>query len=449
MNLRKRPKVHRPRPWRFPRPEEFTLPNGLRVLLYDRPGQHVLSAGLALDLPLTAEPANLEGVAALTVRALDSGTASHPDTAFADAVESCGAVLEGAIGHSNTHLYTDVPAPRIADALALMAEAVAEPQLDDADVDRERMLRLAQIEQQLAHSSERAGHAFRRTILQRRYRAARMKSGEPDTLARVRGEHVRSFHRDFYGPIGSTLVVAGDLDAGITGVVEDAFSGWTNPHQRFVDQEIPQPRHRHLYLIDRPGSVQADVRLGRFTVDRADPAWPNLQIGAHALGGAFLSRLNRELREERGLTYGVHLVNAPMRDGGYSYVQGSFRTEVVAEAVGMLPSLLDVTAKPFSAEEIDRSRDYLTGVQPLQYATASGVCNQVMSLLSAGLTSDYIDALRTGYLHVTPESATEVVATLLPPDDLSLVVVGDAASIAEPLRAAGWPVRVLSQGEWI
>ena len=90
--LRKRPGVRKAQSWRFPQPDEYTLPSGLRVLLYHRPGQYVVSAGLVMDLPLTAEPAALEGVAALCVRALDSGTARHPRTSFADAVEACGAV---------------------------------------------------------------------------------------------------------------------------------------------------------------------------------------------------------------------------------------------------------------------------------------------------------------------------------------------------------------------
>lgn len=447
--LAKRPKVRKPRAWAFPQPDEFALANGLQVMLFHRPGQHVVSAGLSLDLPLAAEPDALEGVATLMARTLDAGTSAHPGTAFQDAVEDCGAAFEASVGYSSTHVYVDVPRSHLGAAIALMADAVASPTLADADVDRERALHLAEISQHLANSPQRAAHVFRRAILQRRYRASRLRGGEAATVEKVTGADVRAFHASYVGPVGATLVVVGDLDDAVPGLVEDAFGSWSNPGQQFAEHEYPQPRQRHLYLVDRPGSVQADVRLGHFTIDRADPGWADFQIAVHALGGAFLSRLNRVLREEKGFTYGVRLVNAPLRDGGFTYVQGSFRTEVVAEAVSLLPGLLDVRSAPFTADEVEQARQYLVGVQPLQYATAAGVCNAMMNLLSAGLGPAYVDALRAGFQRVTPESATDVASVLLPPERMTLVVVGDAASLAGPLAEAGWDVRVLDEGEWI
>jgi len=164
----------------------------------------------------------------------------------------------------------------------------------------------------------------------------------------------------------------------------------------------------------------------------------------HALGGAFLSRLNAVLREEKGYTYGVHAVNVPLRRGGYTSVQGSFRNEVVADAVSLMGPLLDVGSQPFTADEIERARAYLVGVQPLQYATASGVCNGVLTLVGAGLTAGFVDDLRAAYGRVTPASATAAAADLLPPGDLTLVVVGDAATLADGLMAAGFDVEVVA-----
>jgi predicted Zn-dependent peptidase len=443
--LRERPELRPPGAWSFPVPQTFTLATGLAVQAYHRPGQFVISAGLSLDVPLSAEARDREGVAELTGAALDQGTRSHPSIAFADAVECCGAVLEASVGSSSTQVYLDVPGSHLAAALPLLAEAVAEPELTDADVDREREVRLAQIEQQLANGSMRADHALRGALFRPESRAARMKSGEPDTLRTVTGADVRAFHARHYGPAGGTLVLAGDFAGDVRGLVEDAFGAWTNPGQVAVRHEVPLASERVVRLVDRPGSVQADVRFGRFTINRTDPRWADLQLAVYALGGAFLSRLNSVLREEKGYTYGVHASNTPLRAGGTTSASGSFRNEVVADAVSLLGPLLDVRDKPLTADEIDRARQYLVGVQPLQYATASGVCNGVLTLLGAGLTPHFLDELRAAYARVTPESATAAASELLRPETMSLVVVGDAGALADGLRGVGYEVEVVSQ----
>ena len=394
--LRERPALRPPGPWSFPEAESFTLDSGLAVQVFRRPGQYVVSAGLTLELPLTAEARDLEGVAGLTASTLDQGTTVHPDVTFMDAVESCGAVFEASVGYSSTQLYLDVPVAHLAEALPLLAEVVRTPELTDADVERERGLHLAQIEQQLANGSYRADHALRTALFDARFRTARMKSGEPATLQSVTGSDVRAFHARHYGPGSATLVLAGDLPGDLRPLVEAAFGSWVGASAA-VSHETPTGRGRVLRLVDRPGAVQADIRLGRVTIDRTDPRWADFQLAVHALGGAFLSRLNAVLREEKGYTYGVHAVNVPLRNGGYTSVQGSFRNEVVADAVGLFGPLLDVAATPLTADEIDSARAYLVGVQPLQYATASGVCNGVLTLLGAGLTPDFVDDLRAAY----------------------------------------------------
>ena len=123
MSLPPRPAVTPSPPWSFPVAQRALFDNGLQVLVYQLPGQHVVAAGLSLDLPLTTEPRALEGVAALTVGTLDEGTAQHPGQAFAEAVERCGAELTGSVGYSGTRLFLDVPASRLETGLSLLGEA--------------------------------------------------------------------------------------------------------------------------------------------------------------------------------------------------------------------------------------------------------------------------------------------------------------------------------------
>ncbi|MDN5771285.1 MAG: insulinase family protein, partial [Microlunatus sp.] len=167
--------------------------------------------------------------------------------------------------------------------------------------------------------------------------------------------------------------------------------------------------------------------------------WADLTVAGYAMGGAFLSRLNKVLREERGYTYGVRLVFNPLRSGGSYAVQGSFRTDVLVEAVSQARLLLEVADHPFDADEVNDAVSYLTGVSPLRFATAAGVAAQAGSQVLAGLRPDYLDQSLAALREVTPASATQAYQSVVALDAASLVVVGDADVLAEPLRALGYP----------
>lgn len=434
------PKVRKPKPWHFPTAETFTLPNGLVALLYHRPGQHVVSADLVIDLPLTAEPSEKQGVASLVAATLEDGTHGHPGTNFTDAVEDCGASLDATTTYSATQLTLDVPASRLATGLSLLSEAVSEPFLDDDDIARNRTLRLTEIQHQLASPAHLANIALRRALVQPRYRSSRPAGGTLGTVADVTGEDARLFHARNYDPASGGLVVAGDLPDNIEDQLIDAFGTWPTADQGLLDHEIPEPLAPTASLVHRVGAVQADLRLARFTIDRTDPRWADLQVATRIIGGAFGSRLNRVLREEKGYTYGVGMGNSPMRHGGFSVVQTSVRTEALADTLALLPGLMDANSTPFTAHEVEQARDYLIEAAPMHYATAAGVGRAASNLLTVGLTSDFINATHDAIRRVTPESATEVATELLSADKATLVVVGDAESCEPAIRAAGWDV---------
>jgi predicted Zn-dependent peptidase len=439
-----RPPIAPPQPWTFPTPAVTRLDNGMTVLAFDRPGQHLIDATLVLDLPLNAEPASIEGVSAILQRCLDEGTRSHPHTDFAEQLENRGAVLSGGVSHSATHVSLEVPTTRFADALPLFAEAVLEPTLDAADVRRHVELRLAEIEQHRAHPAQRGAEAFRGVVVDDAFRAARSSAGTAATVRRITTDDVRAQYEAHYGPERATLVLAGDFSADPLPVVRAAFGGWRREVVP-VSGDRPTAGRPRVLLIDRPGAVQADVRLGGFGIDRTDPRWPALRLGAFVLGGGFLSRLNRVLREERGYTYGVQLTNTPARQGGLLAMHASFRTDVAAAAIAEARALFRVDGdRALTAAELADARNFLVGIMPLRCATAAGIADQAATLVDVGLDPDFVNRHATELERVTPEQATAAVAELLKPDRLSLVVVGDAAVLADPLQTQGLAAEVIS-----
>lgn len=266
-----------------------------------------------------------------------------------------------------------------------------------------------------------------------------MNGGEPETVRQVTPEAVGAFHRDHFGPAGTTLIMAGDFADDPITVAERYVGSWGNGDQRRVVAEEPVPAPRRALLVDRPGAVQADLRLGGFGIDRLDPRWSAISVASYAMGGAFLSRLNAVLREEKGYTYGVRMNFAPLRTGGSFAVQGSFRTEVVVDALAITNELIKVDDAPFTTQEVNDAVTFFTGVSPLRYATADGVADQAATQILAGLPDDYVDRSLALLRAVTPEAATEAYRSIVRPDELTLVVVGDAKRLAEPLRATGFP----------
>ena len=433
------PPVGPPGAWSFPTPERGRLSNGISTVIYRLPGQHVVAAHLVLDLPLSAEDRDLEGVATICARALDEGSRQHAGEEFAELMETEGAGFGVELTLAGSQALLDVPASRLDRALELFAEAVSEPALGDDDVRRHVTLRLAEIEQARANSSQAATQAFRGVVFDGASRASRMNGGEAATVAAVTAEAVRDFHARHYGPAGATLVLAGDFAEDPLALAERRLGGWTNDAQQRVEHTTPARGARRTVLLDRPGAVQADLRLGGYSVDRQDPRWADITVASYVMGGAFLSRLNAVLREDLGYTYGVRMQFGPLRSAGSFAVQGSFRTEVMADALTVASGLLDVSERPFTRSEVTEAVDYFVGVSPLRYATADGVADQAGTQVLAGLGDDHVDRSLAALRQVTPESATAAYRELVDLDDLSLVVVGDADVMAEPLRAAGFP----------
>jgi zinc protease len=433
------PPVGPPAAWSFPTPVEATLRNGIRTLTYHLPGQHVVAAHLVLDVPLNAEDRELEGVATITARVLDEGSRAHPGEEFAELLETEGAGFGVELSLAGTQAVLDVPASRLDRALELFAEAVTTPALADDDVRRHVTLRLAEIEQAQANSAQTATHTFKAVAFDAGSRASRMNGGEAATVAAVTPEAVRAFHAAHYGPAGATLVLAGDFSTlDPVALAEATLGGWRNDAQVRTAYQPPAPGSRSSLVVDRRGAVQADVRFGAFSVDRTDPRWADLTVASYAMGGAFLSRLNAVLREEKGYTYGVRMAFSPLRSGGSFAVQGSFRSEVVADALRLTRELLQTEQRPFTDAEVREAVAYFVGVSPLRYATADGVAEQAATNLLLGLGVDYVDESLAALADVTAASATQAFQEVVRLDELSLVVVGDAEVVAEPLREVGF-----------
>ncbi len=440
-----RPGVAPGRPWSFPVPRQSVLDNGVRVWLYDLPSQHVLSAQVVMDAPVGCEPESLEGLATMTVRTSDEGSVQHPGAQLAELVEDLGAVYSGTADQGATVCRLEVPSLRLAPALTLLAEIIRHPAHADEDVARHVSLRLAEIEQSMARSSFLAQLAFQKAVFDPAGRMSRPTGGSHQQVAAITRDDVSAFHGRWWRPDGATVIVAGALPGDIDQLVAQAFDQWQPtgelaPHRK----NLPNPAGPVVWVVDRPGSVQADIQIGTFGPDRGDARWPALEVAACAVGGSFSSRLNTVLREELGYTYGAHASFRPLRDAGTFAVRTSCRTDVAAAATAQGMELLGLADRPLTDVEVSDARTYLLGVAPLHYQTAETIADQAATLAGAALPPSWINEHQTRVASITADQASEAFVEVVRPEDLTVVLCGDAAQLVPDLARHGLMAQVVN-----
>lgn len=438
-----RPAVVPPEPYTFPEGRRRTLDNGLEVVAYDVPGQYVHSVRVALPLPLARERREIEGVATLMARSLDEGTDRYSSAEFALLLERRGVALGTSISEAGLTVDLDVAKRHLGYALDLLRQVITEPAFPESEIDRHRKTRLAEIEQERAMPAQRGAIELIGAYFAETERASRPTAGSRETVRSVTRDHVVAFHADNVSPAGGTVVIAGDLD-GVDAIaeIEAALGGWTPPSAPgSADSPSEAARladtRERIVFIDRPGAVQTELAVACPGPDRKVPGgWSPYPVLGFMVGGSPNARVDAVLREEKGYTYGIRSVFRPRRRGGMFLTSGSVRADSTVEALGLLLDLLESGREGFTDDEVRAGVDFVSMTAPGRYATADAIADEAAALSLEGLTTAFTTAnLRD---MVTLDAARLQAAYRAFVDGRwTVVVVGDAASHLEGIRALG------------
>lgn len=435
-----RPAVLPAHPWSFPEPEIVRLPTGLEVWLFDMPGQFVAACDLVLPTPLAKEPRHVEGVGTVALTAIDEGTLSNPAGRITELLELQGAAVHGSAHQSSTRISLDCPAYRLPASLPLLAEVLLEPEYDPADIARHIEWQVAAFETRLASPGAVARQALRAALFGDDHREGRPAAGTPQTLNAITPEDVRTWHTRHISPDNATLILAGDFTGISSATLLEPFGYWQGGT---AGSPITSPRQvPRTVLVDMPDAVQATVHLATVTIGRTSPDWAALKLAGHALAGAFSSRLNLELRERRGLTYGISGGFSARREDGWFGISGNFSVEGTAEA---LRRILDEVAldDPFSDREVEDVRRYLIGVGPLANETAGSIAHQAAMLAAAGISSDYVNQHLAALSEPDSTTVTRTFREHISPEQLTIAIAGPATQLIPALEGAGISAEVV------
>ena len=434
------------RPFEFPPVGFQETSSGLALRTAHLPRFPLISTVLVVNAAESSLPGEQAGLAVLAGQCLEGGTTGLSAAALAEAFESIGSTLGVSAGWNATTLSVTCLAERLPRALALLAEVVRTPAFPESEVDRVRGQQLARLRQRAMDPSSLADDWAARLVYAEGSPYGRPLAGTQASVSAHGREAVRAFADTYYRPGGGGLILAGDLDPARTvSLVEYHFGGWTGQPPAWPDV-LPAPRStsRSIHVVHRPGAVQSELRLGHPGVPRGHEDYFPLVVANASLGGAFTSRLNMSLRERHGFTYGVRSRFSFRRGAGPFSVSTSVGTDVTAPAVQETLHELEKFAREGpNEEETLRARDYLAGIFPLSLETTAQVASMVAEVVIFGLPADHHARYRERIRAVTTETAHAAVARHVRPHELTVVVVGDANKVVDPLEALGvGPVEV-------
>lgn len=443
-----RPVPGEPRPFEFPDTFRSSLSNGLKVLATPMPGRELVAVSLSFRAGASDESEPSGGATVLAARALTEGTEVRDAVALTEAAERLGASIHAEAGWDALSVSVDVPASRLEPALELLAEVVRRPAFPDAEVERLRDERLTDLLQVKSDPRRRADQAFGAAVYAAGSPYSRPAGGTMDTVKGLAPAELRSVHGRACLPAHGALVVAGDVDpAAVDRAVDAMFGSWRGPGARVAEpiDDGAAADARFVRVVHRPGSVQTEIRIGHRGLPRRHPDYHAVVVMSAILGGLFNSRLNMNLREDKGYTYGAGASFDMRRGHGPFSARAAVNTEVTVPALREFLVELDrIREVPVSDEELRAARDYLVGVFPLRFETPGPVAGSLAGLFVHGLPDDELDRYRPSIEAVSSDDVLRVARDHVRPEAAAVVLVGDHDQFGVDLEAAAFgPVEVI------
>lgn len=436
--------------FRPPAVERFELSNGLPVLFVAKPGVPLAQVNLLVRGGAAADPDGKGGLASLTADMMDEGAGGRSALELADAVETLGVDLTTGADLGSLQVQLHTPVSKLDSALALMADVALRPAFPEADLDRLRTSRLTALAQRRDEARAIASVLFDRTLYGDASPYGRQVSGSPQSVGALTRADLVAFHESAVRPESAALVVVGALDRERVASRLEALFGsaaWERGGAA-LGGALPEPeqvRAREVLLVDKPGAAQTVVRIGRVGAARSTPDYAALQVLNTVLGGSFTSRLNQNLREDKGYTYGARSSFDFRPVAGPFTAAADVQTAVTGPALAEFFRELDGIMAPVPAEEVSKARNYVALSFPRPFGTVRGTAAVVGDLFLDGLPLDAYDDYTARVLAVTAADLERVAAQYLDPERVAVVLVGDRAAIEADVRALNLgPVRTLT-----
>jgi len=434
VSAQERPAVGPEKPFQLSPRVEKTLPNGLRVIVTRQTSVPKVSITLTVLSGYSSDPPDLTGLASLTADLIQEGTKTKNSRQIRREVFGMGGSLSAAASQD----YTSVLARGLAEyaprLLELTADVAMNPTIPEDEVAIIKQQHLQNVAQQKASPQFLSNRTFRKALFGE-HPYARTSETEESLNAMDRAKLV-AFHRDHYRPNNAFLLIVGAIEPdAMIAAAEKAFGGWSRGDVAAPAYPAPPALSgRHLYFVQRPNSIQSSISVGNIVVKRSDPRWFELTLANTIYGGAFNSRIVRNIREEKGYTYSPQSALTAFGDTGFYRFAADVRNEVTGPTLTEVFKEIDkMRASGVEANELQGAKSYLRGIFPIQTASQTGLAATLNNVYVFGLPKDYPETFRSKVAAVTADQVKSASATLLGSENSVIVVVGDWAKVKDQL----------------
>ncbi|HXE63921.1 MAG TPA: pitrilysin family protein [Bryobacteraceae bacterium] len=447
VDLTKPPVSKDPRPYKLPPVSESKLPNGLTVLLAEDNRFPMVTARLVFLAGNKRDPKDIPGLASSVAAMLMQGTSTHSFQEMAEELDGLGAVMGATTGADSLNIEASGLSGNTAQILALMSDVARNAIFPAAELDLHKANRKQSLIAQHTQPAFLANEEYRKVLFgDTPYAHVGPTAESIDKLSR---KALEDFRDAFLVPNNAYLILVGKLPprAQLTKTIADRFGSWEQKKvPAYVAPKLPESK-RELVLVDRPGSVQADMRMGKIAATFSDADFFPENVGSVIEGGGPNSRLFLDIREKRGFAYDVHTEVAPLADAGIFSTVTQVRNEVVGDALqGILDHLDKMATQPVEPQELSEAKSYANGVFLLSMEPQRGLADRLVQMKVMNLPKNYLETYTTKINSVEPDQIENAAKKYMATGDATIVVVGDAAAIEKPLEKFG-AVRVVKPAQ--
>ena len=424
--------------YKLPPIAESKLPNGLGIVLVQDARFPLVALRLTFQAGSKFDPAGAPGLAEAVATLLDEGTKTRTSRQISDEIDGIGGSIDAGAGADSLTISANALSENLPRLLALVADITLNSTFPQNEIDLYKQNRIQNLRQQHSEPSFLVEEKMASVV----YGQTPYGHIAPTeaSIAAVDGKALAGFRDTYLAPNNGTLLLIGKLPPKdeVMKLIAQHFGAWkekTLPPAPKMD--FPSPK-RQIVLVDRPGSVQADIHVGRLAPTRLGSDFFPLSVGNSILGGGTNSRMFKDIREKEGFAYDAHSQYATHRDSGDFQAVTEVRNEVLEPALKAVIDELDrMASAPVPADELAGVKNYMSGLYLLRLETQDGVIGQLTTIKALGLPDSYLETYVTRVRSVEPQQIESAAKKYMAPADASIVVVGDAAKIGDALKKFG------------
>jgi zinc protease len=423
------PKLEKAKNLQLPPIQRFTLANGLQVMLMEKHTVPLVQINLVIQTGSFDEPVGKEGIGSFTMDMMDEGAGGLDALQLADEIEFLGSSISTYGGSFTSGVTCSAPVSKLDNVLKLMADITLRPSFNEAEVERLRKLRLNSLLQNFDNPNIIAQRAFNKILFDASTPFGRFPTEQ--SIKAYSKNDCQAFHKTNFVSGNSTLIVVGDVTrASITPILEKHFAAY--PTGTVAKTALPVPKQitgRTIYIIDKPAAAQSVIRIGRIGTSRLDPDFNSIIVMNTILGGSFTSRLNTNLREKNGYSYGAGSGFVFWKVPGPFTASSSVQTDVTGPALGEFFKEFDAMRKPLTVEDFERGKNYDALGYAADFETNASIASALTDLVMYQLPDNYFNSYVDKALAVSKKSVEAMAKKYVDPKKMLIIIVGDKAKI--------------------